>query len=95
MTIIKKPKPITRHFYQDGGHGWLKVSRKELIVLGIDQEITTYSYAKDEFVFLEEDCDLETFIVALNKIEVELKYIIHTSSRASKVRNYNSYKRGN
>lgn len=31
-------------FISDPGHGWLKVKRSELRILGIDQQITPFSY---------------------------------------------------
>ena len=54
------------HFYQDAGHGWLKVSRAELESLAIAYRITPYSYQSEsgKWVYLEEDCDFATFINA-------------------------------
>jgi len=54
-------------FYEDGGHGWLKVSKKELVKLGIENEITEFSYMRNEHAYLEEDQDLSTFVKALAK----------------------------
>lgn len=54
-------------FYSDGGHGWLKVSKKQLRLLGIENQISQYSYMRGDFAYLEEDCDLTTFVVALAK----------------------------
>lgn len=47
-------------FIEDPGHGWLKVP-KEIFL----QELSTasiYSYTNDEYIFLEEDCDLPQFL---------------------------------
>jgi hypothetical protein len=52
-------------FHQDDGHGWLEVPKAQLEKLDILSKITRYSYEKDENVYLEEDCDLSTFIKAI------------------------------
>lgn len=54
-------------FYSDSGHGWMAVKRKELVELGILDSITSYSYQRGATVYLEEDCDATTFILALKK----------------------------
>ena len=51
-------------FWEDPGHGWLGVPASELLELGIAGEITPYSYLKAGMAYLEEDCDLSTFIRA-------------------------------
>lgn len=52
------------HFHHDPGHGWLEVTRQDLVDLGIDQKISPYSYQNGQDVFLEEDCDMTTFFKA-------------------------------
>lgn len=53
-------------FYEDPGHGWLRVPTLELVKLGIADKITTCSYIhpSGKWAYLEEDCDLTTFLVA-------------------------------
>jgi len=51
-------------FYEDPGHGWLRVPLAELAELGIEGAITPYSYQDNEFAYLEEDCDAAAFIAA-------------------------------
>ena len=57
-------------FYEDPGHGWLEVPMTELVELGIADVITPCSYMTRDYVaphklaYLEEDCDLTTFLVA-------------------------------
>ena len=55
-------------FYSDPGHGWLAVSTEELELLGIDRNITAYSYLSPDgsVAYLEEDCDLAEFFHAKN-----------------------------
>ena len=48
----------------DAGHEWLAVKRSELVDLGIDQDITIFSYVKGGTVYLEGDCDAARFIDA-------------------------------
>jgi len=50
--------------HEDPGHGWLEVPIRELAALGIEDKITGYSFIYGESAFLEEDCDLATFIRA-------------------------------
>ena len=84
------------NFYTDPGHGWLKVTKKELKELQISNNITGYSYMKNEDVFLEEDGDLSTFIKAWEnhtnkKFDINKQLINHISDKTSKIRNYNCY----
>ena len=53
-------------FYEDPGHGWLEVPTLELVKLGIAGAISPCSYIhpSGKTVYLEEDCDLTTFLVA-------------------------------
>ena len=52
-------------FHHDASHGWLQVPRRELLELGIEHQITAYSYQYLDIVYLEEDDDASTFINAL------------------------------
>ena len=79
------------HVYSDPGHGWCKVSRKTLAKLGIQDKITTYSYQRGDSVYLEEDCDLSTLIVALRAKGIQPKFIEHTTNKSSKIRSYSHY----
>ena len=58
---------LTLTFYSDPGHGWLEVERDLLVDLGIDGDITPYSYQRGEQVYLEEDCDYALFVLAMKK----------------------------
>lgn len=54
-------------YHQDPGHGWVEVTRAELVELGISSKITPYSYQSQdgETCFLEEDMDLNTLCDAM------------------------------
>lgn len=81
----------TYHAYSDGGHGWLKVPRKELHELGIADQISPYSYELGDWVYLEEDGDLSTFANAHPKW-AEVKQVTHHAQWLSRIRSYSSYK---
>ena len=69
-------------FHEDGCHGWLEVSYKDVTDLNIQNEISEFSYINRflEKIYLEEDCDYTLFINAFkNKygykpLEVNGKY---------------------
>ena len=80
--------------YADPGHGWAKVSKKELIKLGIASEISGFSYERGEFAFLEEDSDLSKYINALRSKNIPYKFKEHHTNRRSRIREYFSYSGG-
>lgn len=69
MALMKKV------FHSDSGHGWLAVKLNELKMLGIQADISNYSFVKGKTAYLEEDCDATKFINAAKAkgITVELK----------------------
>lgn len=77
--------------YADPGHAWAKVSKKELVKLGIANEISGFSYEKGEFAYLEEDCDLGKYVMALKEKGIVFKFKETHTNRQSKIRNYYSY----
>jgi len=79
-------------FYSDPGHGWLKVEKRMLEQFGIDDKISYYSYARGDYVYLEEDCDASLFIGALKDRGIEYEFKEHISlSKDSPIRNYAPY----
>jgi hypothetical protein len=85
----------TFDFIADAGHGWAKVPRALLRDLGIEAQISHYSYQRGDWVYLEEDCDLSRFHIEYRtKYGIEPRYRErNTSSRKqySWVRNYPQY----
>lgn len=80
-------------FYSDPGHGWAAVKRDLLIDLGIAHKISPYSYQKGKTVYLEEDCDLYTFITALAvKRGMSVTFVTSRTDRRHPIRSYESYK---
>ena len=80
--------------YSDPGHGWLRVSKKELETLNIETEISNYSYvSKDrQFVFLEEDRDMAIFERAKEQAgEGPITVHCKSANNHSKIRSYRPY----
>lgn len=82
-------------FYCDPAHGWLKVSFKELVELGIQNKISCHSYmrfnGRSWDIYLEEDCDASLFcgVKEWRGEQITAKY--QCSSKSSKIRSYDSY----
>ena len=81
---------MTYQFISDSGHGWLKVRHSELKELGIQDEISPYSYSNGVWAYLEEDCDVDVLINAIggiDKLDIRVDYI----DGHCYVRDYNRY----
>jgi hypothetical protein len=78
-------------FHTDAGHGWLEVSREELELLGIEHEISRYSYQAGGIVYLEEDCDANTFINAMDAKGVKPRIHYLTQEETSFIRSLERY----
>ena len=78
-------------YEQDPGHGWLHVRRAEIERLGIAREITPYSYQRGDLVFLEEDCDLTTFMRA-KKAAGEQMIFDERHVEYTPIRQYDAYR---
>lgn len=89
-------KSIT--IYTDPSHGWAKVPLSELHKLDIADKISTYSYMhilkNDLFAYLEEDCDLSTYLKALDAKGIKYKFIEKHTDKSSKIRSYSRYTLG-
>lgn len=78
--------------YNDPGHGWLKVSKKLLKELGIENDISSFSYMRVEYAYLEEDSDCSIFCEAMEKAGKAFEIIDSHADNQSKIRQYDSYK---
>ena len=80
-------------FISDPGHGWVKVPFLMLWDLGIVEKITEYSYARGNYVYLEEDLDATTFHQAYEKcFGFPPKYRERNAGqKCSRVRGYDHY----
>jgi hypothetical protein len=75
-----KTRTLTLH--NDPSHGWLEIKRADLIALGIEDDISRFSYEKGSKVYLEEDCDMTRYIRAAARAgwKVDIDYSVHTNS---------------
>jgi len=73
----------------DASHGWLKVPVAELERLNIVEDITTFSYVRNDMAYLEQDADMATFLKAR---EAEGKPVTkikeHNRNGQSRIRKY-------
>lgn len=77
--------------YSDAGHGWLKVSKKELKQLHIGDKISPYSYQRGDYAYLEEDCDFQKFVDVMNSLGYTVQVVEKYSNKTSKIRSYDRY----
>ena len=84
-------KSATRRRYIDPGHSWVRVPLKEIAKLGIEGNLTSYSYMKGDFAYLEEDQDAAVYADAMKAAGITLKLVDLTRTRYAKLRNYPQY----
>jgi|WetSurMetagenome_2_1015567.scaffolds.fasta_scaffold51841_5 hypothetical protein len=89
---VKVQQPRKFITYADPGHAWVKVSRFLLRKLGIENKITSYSYQRGDYVYLEEDCDFETFYDAMSKAGKTIQIVSRHTDKQSKIRSYEPFK---
>mgnify|MGYP003143014551 CR=1 FL=1 len=80
-------------FYTDPGHGWLQVPRRMLTELGIDGDVTSFSYEGGDYVYLEEDCDAGTFVRAYQDKHGKRPEFVEIHKEVTPIRNYQQYSR--
>ena len=85
-------KAIKTVFYSDPSHGWLRVPKQILSELGIEKEISSFSYMKGKYVYLEEDADLTLFAEKVQNFD-EWKELMSESysDSSSAIRRYSRY----
>jgi hypothetical protein len=94
LDLINELHPQGLTFYT-GGHGWLKVDKCVLDVLGIHSEISKSSKQRGGCVFLEEDCDAPMFIQKLKDLGIKVGdeiMINEDLSDSSDIREYLPYR---
>jgi hypothetical protein len=66
-------------FYQDPSHSWLRVPTKKIKEFGIQDKISSFSFIRGKFAYLEEDVDAENFLqhVKMSNLQITItpKYI--------------------
>jgi hypothetical protein len=89
--MTTKQKTITLPYYQDPGHGWVRVSVGLLHGLKIAHLITPYSYRRGDHAYLEEDGDLSQLLTAAAAAGITVKLKQHHTNKQSKIRSYAQY----
>jgi lipocalin len=84
-------KTRTLTFHTDPAHGWLEVTRADLIALDIENKISRYSYEKGSKVYLEEDCDQMTYLRAASAAGWDVKTKDARTDSESFIRFMNPY----
>lgn len=81
----------TIQVYSDSGHAWAKVERSELVSLLLLGKISTFSYQRGDYVYLEEDCDLTLYVNALKAMNIECKFKESHTNKRSRIRSYDRF----
>jgi hypothetical protein len=89
--MTTKQKTMTLPYYQDPGHGWVRVSVGLLHGLKIAHLITPYSYRRGDHAYLEEDGDLSQLLTAAAAAGITVKLKQHHTNKQSKIRSYAQY----
>jgi len=84
-------RSITLNFYADPGHGWARVSMGLLHGLKIAEDISSYSYRRNDYAYLEEDCDFSRLVIAAKAADIDIKLRHFHTNKQSKIRSYQSY----
>ena len=97
-TTVKAVTLKAWTFYSDPGHSWLKVARKDVVAAGVADKVSVCSFQRGDYVYLEEDCDAEAFLVAVQAIggydwsTIKDTLKEKSTDRRSKIRSYQSYR---
>lgn len=84
-------KSKTLNYFTDPDHGWVRVRRDDLIFQTIANEVTSCSYQRGNYVYLEEDCDLGLYYKELKARGYEIKWKSSHTDKRSKIRSYAPY----
>lgn len=75
-----KPNQFT--FFSDSGHGWLKAPIELCRELGLQGQVSGYSYCKGNNLYLEEDGDATTFVNAYcQKYDITVQDFVGANKR--------------
>lgn len=78
--------------YSDPGHAWGKVSLSKLADLNLIDRISSFSYLRGKFAYLEEDCDLYAFFLSMRERGESVEFVEQVRrSGYSAIRSYDHY----
>jgi len=84
--------PIQLDYYSDPAHGWFRVRRAALTHFGVADKVSTCSYERGEYVYLEEDCDGPVLIRAAEAAGAAVRIVEHKPANGdSHIRNMDRY----
>jgi hypothetical protein len=83
---------MTLRYIQDPGHGWLEVPVSELRRVNVHKDITQYSYRKGKTAYLEEDCDMPAYLLALKARGEPRPVLEDVYEEDTPIREYPSYR---
>lgn len=84
-------KTRTFNYYTDPSHGWVKIPQKLIEELDLVCDISRYSYYRNGYAYLEEDCDANLVISELRHRGVDVRFNHHHTNKSSKIRSYQHY----
>lgn len=95
VVALKSPQPgrsVRLNFLCDAGHGWLSVQRNLLFQFPtVALRVSSYSYQRNDRVYLEEDCDAELLMAALAQHGYNMQFTSKHSDRRSPIRSYDRF----
>ena len=93
--MSKATKNTSFQYFQDPGHGWVRVPVSLLEELGLIEKITTYSFVKGDYAYLEEDQDASTWVAAMKAANKDFTLVEKHTNNSSTIRNYPSFSKAN
>ena len=82
---------ITLTLHEDAAHGWIECPKSLLTRLGIEREITFYSYMDGGLAYLEEDCDAPRLLAACKAAGIEVELVRRYADRTP-IRDMGAYR---
>jgi len=83
------------HFHADPSHGWAQVPKNIILDMGIENDISHYSYVDTLYVYLEEDCDLSLFMHKAKEKGWNVSFKEKHTNHDSPIRNKLRYTKAN
>ena len=93
MSFNIGERPKFNH-YSDPGHSWVRVPFLFIIYLMLKNRISSYSYVKGKWIYLETDCDYSVFLEAFRDHWGRKKdpiLVDKYTDNISRIRYYDSY----
>ena len=85
--------PNTLKHFVDPGHGWYRVSREMLFRMDLLDKISSFSYQKGNWVYLEEDVDASIFFTRYKELfgEIQIRVTTNIADNMSSIRYYDTF----